>query len=159
MWFELGVSQIFTQPAQLNNRIIPKTFMTGSAGMGIRLQESDVMIIPVGKFTTNDLSASSHEEFAGSLQALGRAMIIGSQTPGTCLVMNIELLPKDAILSYPFGQSQTPDECALEDNGDVPDIQVALHRQVLLQGIDAQLQTAMECAAESGDHAQNAIEQ
>lgn len=158
MWFELGVSQIFTKPAQLNNKIIPKTFITGSAGMGIRLQESDVMIIPVGKFTTNDLSASSHEEFTGSLQALGKATVIGSQTPGTCLVMNIELLTKDAILSYPFSQSQTPDERMLENNGVVPNIEVALDRQELLYGVDAQLQTAIEYAAESGDHAQNVLE-
>lgn len=96
----------------------------------------------------DELSTSSSEEFAGSLQALGRTTIIGSQTPGSCLVMNIELLPNDAILMYPFGQSQTPDGRILEDNGVVPDIEVALDREQLLQGIDAQLEAAIEYAEE-----------
>jgi carboxyl-terminal processing protease len=96
----------------------------------------------------DELSASSSEEFTGSLQALGRATVIGSQTPGSCLVMNIELLPNGAILAYPYGQSQTPDGRILENNGVVPDVEVALDRQQLLQGIDAQLQAAIEYTAE-----------
>ena len=91
----------------------------------------------------DELSASSSEEFAGSLQALGRATIIGTQTQGTCLVMNIEILPKGAILIYPYGQSQTPDGRILEDNGVVPDIEVVLDRASLLQGKDVQLEAAL----------------
>ncbi len=92
----------------------------------------------------DELSASSSEEFAGSLQALGRATIIGSQTPGRCLVMNIAPLPNGGLLVYPYGQSQTPDGRVLENNGVAPDIEVALDRQQLLQGIDAQLEAAIE---------------
>jgi carboxyl-terminal processing protease len=88
-------------------------------------------------------SASSSEEFAGSLQALGRATIVGSQTPGNCLVANIESLPYGTVLIIPVAQSQTPDGRILEYNGVVPDIAVALERQQLLQGIDAQLQAAI----------------
>lgn len=77
----------------------------------------------------DELSASSSEEFSGSLQALGRATIVGSQTPGRCLVMNIVSLPYGALLVYPFGQSRTPDGRVLEDNGVVPDLSVALDRQ------------------------------
>ncbi|MES0344129.1 MAG: S41 family peptidase, partial [Anaerolineales bacterium] len=96
----------------------------------------------------DELSTSSSEEFTGSLQAMGRATIIGSQTPGSCLVMNIELLPYEAILMYPFGQSQTPDGRILENNGVVPDIEVALDREQLLQGIDSQLEAAIEYVEE-----------
>ena len=95
----------------------------------------------------DELSASSSEEFAGSLQALGRATIIGSQTPGRCLTMNVVPLPKGAILVYPYGQSQTPDGRVLEDNGVVPDIAVALDRGQLLRGIDTQLEAALEYLA------------
>jgi carboxyl-terminal processing protease len=91
----------------------------------------------------DEYSASSSEEFAGSLQALGRATIVGSQTPGVCLVMNIETLPYGTILAYPIAQSQTSDGRVLEDNGVVPDIEVALDRQQLLQGRDAQLEAAL----------------
>ena len=92
-------------------------------------------------------STSSSEEFAGSLQALDRATIVGSQTPGRCLVANIVELPYGAILSYPYGESQTPDGRVLEDNGVVPDIAVALDRQQLLHGVDAQLEAALEYLA------------
>jgi carboxyl-terminal processing protease len=91
----------------------------------------------------DELSSSSSEEFAGSLQAMGRATIIGTQTQGNCLVMNIEPLPEGAILAYPFGQSQTPDGRILEDNGVVPDIEVVLDRASLLQGRDTQLEAAL----------------
>jgi carboxyl-terminal processing protease len=94
----------------------------------------------------DELSASSSEEFAGSLQALGRATVVGSQTPGRCLVANIVQLPSGAILSYPNGQSQTPDGRVLEGNGVVPDVEVGLDRDLLLQGIDSQLAAAMEYA-------------
>ena len=91
----------------------------------------------------DELSASSSEEFAGSLQALGRATIVGSQTPGRCLVMNIVPLPNGALLVYPYGQSQTPDGRVLEDNGVVPDVEVALDRKLLLEGRDSQLEAAL----------------
>lgn len=94
----------------------------------------------------DELSASSSEEFAGSLQALGRAVIVGSQTPGRCLTANFAPLPNGGLLVYPFGQSQTPGGRILENNGVVPDIEVALDRHVLLLGIDAQLEAAIEYA-------------
>jgi carboxyl-terminal processing protease len=92
-------------------------------------------------------SASSSEEFAGSLQALGRATIVGSQTPGVCLTMNVVPLPKGALLVYPFGQGRTPNGRVLENNGVVPDIAVTLDRQQLLQGIDTQLEAALNYLA------------
>jgi carboxyl-terminal processing protease len=129
----------------------PKLFMRYQARDGV--QEAYLDPVPnayTGKVVilVDELSASSSEEFAGSLQTLGRAIIVGSQTPGRCLVMNIELLPKGGILTYPWGQSQTPDGRVLEDNGVVPDISIALDREQLLQGIDAQLEAAIAYAAE-----------
>jgi carboxyl-terminal processing protease len=89
-------------------------------------------------------SASSSEEFAGSLQALGRATIVGSQTPGVCLTANIVPLPNGAVLVYPFSQSQTPNGRVLENYGVAPDITVTLDREQLLQGVDTQLEAALE---------------
>ena len=57
--------------------------------------------------------------------------------------MNIEFLLGDAILMYPYKQSQTPDGRVLEGNGVVPDIEMALDRALLLQGRDSQLEAAL----------------
>jgi carboxyl-terminal processing protease len=97
----------------------------------------------------DELSVSSSEEFAGSLQTLGRATIVGSQTPGRCLVQEMALLPKGGLLVFPYAQWQTPDGRVLEDNGVVPDIQVELDRELLLQGLDSQIEAAIAYITES----------
>jgi len=98
----------------------------------------------------DELSASSSEEFAGGLQAIGQATIVGSRTPGRCLTAEIMPLANGAILVYPFGQSQTAVGYVLENNGVVPDIAMDLDRASLLAGHDVQLETALTVAAESG---------
>jgi carboxyl-terminal processing protease len=110
----------------------------------------DVYLEPVAEayrgkvvILVDELSASSSEEFAGSLQALGRATIVGSPTPGMCLTANIVPLPQGGILVYPFSQPETATGRVLEYNGVEPDIVVALSRQELLQGTDAQLEAAL----------------
>jgi carboxyl-terminal processing protease len=128
----------------------PKLFMRYQHRDG--LEEAYLDSVPnayAGKLVilVDELSASSSEEFAGSLQALGRATIVGSQTPGRCLTMNIVPLPDGGLFVYPYGQSQTPDGRVLENNGVVPDITVALDREKLLQGIDTQLEAASEYLA------------
>lgn len=47
---------------------------------------------------------------------------------------------------YPYGQSQTPDGRVLGGNGVIPDHPVALDRQQLLDGVDAQLEAAIQLA-------------
>ena len=89
------------------------------------------------------LSASSSEEFAGVMQSSHRATIIGQQTPGLVLVADIVELPNAAIFLYPIAQTQTADGTVLEGRGVTPDITVALDRGQLLQGVDAQVQAAV----------------
>lgn len=96
----------------------------------------------------DELSASSSEEFSGGLQAIGRATIVGSRTPGRCLTAEIVPLSNGAILVYPFGQSQTTDGDVLENNGVVPDISLNLDRDSLLAGHDVQLEAAIVAAKE-----------
>ena len=128
----------------------PKLFMRYQHRDG--LEEAYLDYVPnayQGKVVilVDELSASSSEEFAGSLQVLGRATIVGSQTPGRCLTMNIVSLPNGGLLVYPYGQSQTPDGRVLENNGVVPDITVTLDRGKLLQGVDTQLEAAIKYLA------------
>jgi carboxyl-terminal processing protease len=95
-------------------------------------------------------SASSTEEFSGSLQALGRATIVGVRTQGDCLVGEVKALPHGIVLMIPVARGQTMDGRIIEYNGVVPDIAVTLDRQQLLQGIDAQLQEAIQFIVEAG---------
>jgi C-terminal processing protease CtpA/Prc len=44
---------------------------------------------------------------------------------------------------YPVAQLTTPDGTVLEGNGVVPDIEAALDRDMLLKGIDSQLDSAV----------------
>ena len=89
------------------------------------------------------LSISSAEEFAAGLQAIGRAVIVGERSPGIVVVGEVTQLPNGATFMYPIERTMTPDGSVLEGNGVTPDIEVALDRSLLLQGIDAQLEAAV----------------
>jgi C-terminal processing protease CtpA/Prc len=84
------------------------------------------------------------------MQAIGRATIVGERTPGNCLVAGVKQLANGATLVYPIMQSRTPDDRVLEGNGVIPDIQVELDRELLLQGIDSQLEEAIETIERQG---------
>jgi carboxyl-terminal processing protease len=129
----------------------PELFMRYQLRDGMEEAYLDAVADPypgVVVILVDELSQSSSEEFAGSLQALGRATIIGSQTPGSCLVMTFQVLDAGALLFYPYAQSHTPDGRILEDNGVIPDIEVFLDREQLLQGIDTQIEAAIAFAEE-----------
>ena len=96
----------------------------------------------------DELSASSSEEFAGGLQAIGRATIVGEQSPGRCLIAEILPLNNSDILVYPHGQSQTANGAVLEGNGVTPDVIVSLDRESLLHGDDRQLNAAIQLMLE-----------
>jgi carboxyl-terminal processing protease len=89
-------------------------------------------------------SESSAEEFAGALQAIDRAVIVGERSPGRVLVADFMELPNGTILIYPIEQTITADGTVLEGHGVVPDIPVGLDRELLLQGVDSQLEAAIE---------------
>lgn len=86
---------------------------------------------------------SSCEEFSGGLQAIKRATIIGDRTPGVVLPADFFKLLNGATFLYPYTQSITADGTVLEGHGVVPDIEVALDRNELLQGKDTQLEAAI----------------
>jgi C-terminal peptidase prc len=93
-------------------------------------------------------SISSAEEFAGALQAIGRAVIVGERTPGRVLVCDFLELPNGLVLMYPTHQTMTADGTILEGQGVIPDIAVTLDRRQLLEGTDAQLQAAIRYVTE-----------
>ena len=86
---------------------------------------------------------SSGEEFTGGLKAINRATIIGERTPGVVLTAGFVKLPNGATFLYPNTQTITADGTILEGHGVVPDIEVALDKDELLQGKDTQLEAAI----------------
>lgn len=90
------------------------------------------------------MSLSSAEEFSGAMQAIDRAVIVGERSAGICVVANWMQLPNGATFMYPVEQTRTADGTVLEGRGVIPDVEVALDRGLLLQGIDSQLEAAID---------------
>lgn len=90
----------------------------------------------------DEMSTSSSEEVAGGLQAIGRATIVGTRTPGVALVAETTQLP-GATFVYPVAITRLADGTILEGRGVIPDIRVALDRHLLLKGRDSQLEAAL----------------
>jgi carboxyl-terminal processing protease len=91
----------------------------------------------------DELTGSAGELFAGCLQAIGRAVVVGEQSPGAVTESDMTPLPNGAIFMYPVAQLATPDGTVLEGHGVVPNIGVGLDRDKLLNGIDSQLESAI----------------
>ncbi|NOY49528.1 MAG: hypothetical protein GXO88_03040 [Chlorobi bacterium] len=99
----------------------------------------------------DELSTSSSEEFAGGMKAIGRATIVGEQTPGKVLTMEVVPLPEGAFFIYPNQQTLTSKNEVLEAKGVVPDVIVELDKKSLLKGIDNQLMLAIELSVLNDD--------
>jgi len=88
-------------------------------------------------------TSSSSEVFAGGLQAVGRAHVVGETTAGAVLPATTRLLPSGDALLYAIADFQTADGTVLEGRGVEPDHAVELRRSELLDGRDAQLEAAL----------------
>ena len=89
-------------------------------------------------------SASTSEIFAGGMQELGRAVIIGERSAGAALPSFFLKLPTGALFQYAVGDFKTPKGVLIEGRGVQPDIEVKLNRRELLRGHDSQLDRAVE---------------
>jgi carboxyl-terminal processing protease len=91
----------------------------------------------------DNLSGSASELVAACLQAIGRAVVVGERSPGSVMESDTMIFPNGAIFIYPVAQIRTPDGTVLEGHGVVPDIEVGLDREMLLNGVDSQLDSAI----------------
>jgi len=91
----------------------------------------------------DELSGSASELFAACLQALKRAVVVGERSPGSVTESDTMIFPDVAVFMYPVALISTPDGEVLEGYGEVPDIEVGLDREMLLKGIDSQLDSAV----------------
>jgi C-terminal peptidase prc len=94
-------------------------------------------------FLIDVMSGSASEMFAACLQAIGRAVVVGERSPGSVIESDVMIFPNGAIFMYPVALISTPDGTVLEGHGVVPDIEVGLDREMLLKGVDSQLDSAI----------------
>lgn len=92
----------------------------------------------------DELTASASECFAGALQSLGRARIVGSRTMGQALPAATRSLPNGDVLMYVVGDFTTSTGMRLEGAGVRPDEEVALSRRALYEGRDEALARALD---------------
>ena len=91
---------------------------------------------------TDGGSASTSEVFAGGMQSIHRAVIVGERSLGAALPSVLVKLPTGALFQYAIADFKTPDGVLLEGRGVIPDQQVTLTRQALLEGRDPLLDAA-----------------
>ncbi len=89
-------------------------------------------------------SSSASEVFAACLQAAKRAVVVGDRSSGSVMESDNKIFPNGAVLMYSVAQISTPDGTVLEGHGVIPDIEVELNREMLLKGIDSQLDAALK---------------
>ncbi len=93
---------------------------------------------------TNYGSASTSEIFAAGLQEIGRAKVVGERSAGAVLPSVFDKLPTGAIFQYVVADYKTPKNILLEHRGVIPDKEVKLTRESLLEGRDLQLEEAIK---------------
>lgn len=94
-------------------------------------------------FLVDELSASSAEELSGSLQALGRAKVVGNRTAGLVLVADVLPLEIGATLVYPTAETRFVNGFIPEGKGITPDLKVPYDIASLCAGKDPQLEAAI----------------
>ncbi len=95
----------------------------------------------------DELSISTTEIFAGGMQSLSRARIIGSQTAGQALPAVAERLPNGDILYHAIANFLSPSGASIEGDGVFPDERITLSRDALRNGRDPALEAALTWAA------------
>jgi carboxyl-terminal processing protease len=97
------------------------------------------------------MSMSASEFFAGCMQAIGRATIVGERTPGFMLGADWVRLPNGGAFMHTILEPRTADGTVLEGRGVVPDIAIGLDRGLLSQGRDSQIEAAVRHILESSE--------
>jgi C-terminal processing protease CtpA/Prc len=92
----------------------------------------------------DERSMSCSELFAGSMQVVKRAVIVGNRSPGYLLGANWIRLLNGGYFMHTILQPLPSDGKIIEDHGVRPDIAVNLDRNALLEGRDTQLEAAVK---------------
>src|SRR5262245_17122697 len=77
----------------------------------------------------DSMSGSTSEIFAGGMQELGRAIVVGERSAGACLPSYFQKLPTGAIFQFAIADFKTPKGVLVEGRGVAPDIELKWNRR------------------------------
>ena len=106
----------------------------------------------------DELSVSAAEFMAGGLQALGRARVFGSRTAGAAIPSLFERLPNGDTFQYAYADYISADGKHLEGKGVVPDEEIALTRESLLETPDPVLAAALAWSETQGNDSASGVD-
>lgn len=132
----LGIQR--SRRIQINHRVRPRRSHDG--------QQVEPFAGPLA-ILSDETTGSSSEVFAGGMQALGRARVIGESSAGTALPATLTELPNGDYLLHAISDFVTSRGESLEGNGVTPDQIVPLTRAPLLAGRDPQFDAAADWIA------------
>ena len=92
----------------------------------------------------DELTASTSEIFAGAMQTLGRASVLGVRTPGHALPAQVSRLPNGDLLMHVVADFTLPGGVRVEGRGVTPNVEIPLTKGALLEGRDPALDMAVE---------------
>ena len=122
-------------------RYIANPRMVGASGSRVQPYAGPLVVLVDG------LTGSTSEVFAGGMQAIGRARIIGETSAGAVLPALNQRLPNGDVLYHAFADFVTPLGDRLEGVGVIPDDAIPLDRSALLAGRDSQMDAAVRWIA------------
>ena len=89
-------------------------------------------------------TGSTSEIFAAGMQELGRAKVVGERSAGAVLPSVFDTLPTGAVFQYAISDYKSPKSILIENCGVIPDTEIKLTRQTLLDGRDVQIEEAVK---------------
>jgi len=89
-------------------------------------------------------SGSTSEVFAAGMQEIERSKVVGETSAGQILVSLFEQLPTGAIFQRAISDYKSPKNILIESRGVIPDTEIKLTRQTLLDGRDVQIEEAIK---------------
>lgn len=111
-----------------------------------RVSPDNQRVEPYGKplvILIDGESASTSEIFAGGMQEMGRARVVGESSAGAALPSMMERLPNGDVLQHAIADYRLPSGRRLEGEGVIPDEVAPLTRANLLAGKDAAMESAL----------------
>ena len=149
----MGVSGYFIDERQPLGQLITRQNTLTLVSMPRRVTPAGEPMTPYDgpvALLVDGQSMSTTEIFAAGMQEAGRARVFGERSGGQALPALMLRLPNGDVLMHVFANLLTPEGVRVEGRGVVPDVEVPLHREALLEGRDPVLEAAIEWIESQG---------